>query len=106
MGNEVANGFRLDEVLREVSRDLLAAQQRTGEGGGGFGLAISSVEIELTIAVIRESKAVGRAGFKVQVLPWLSGAEAAAEASHTRGDSRTHRIQLTLWSQNQEPVGA
>ncbi|MGX1884759.1 trypco2 family protein [Streptomyces sp. NPDC055287] len=106
MGNEAANGFGLDEVLREVSRDLVAAQQRTGEEGGGFGLTIGSVEIELTIAVIRESKAAGRAGFKVQVLPWLSGADAAAEASHTRGDSRTHHIKLTLWSQNQGPVGA
>ncbi|MEU7397985.1 trypco2 family protein [Streptomyces albogriseolus] len=106
MESELANGFGLDEVLREVSSDLLAAQQRAGDEGGGFGLAIQTVEIELTVAVVRESKATGRTGFKVQVLPWLGGAEAAAEASRSRGDTRTHRIKLTLLSTNQEPVGA
>ncbi|MFF8357277.1 trypco2 family protein [Streptomyces chartreusis] len=106
MGNEAADGFGLDEVLQEVSHDLQAAQGRTLEEGGGFGLAISSVEIELTVAVVRESKAAGRAGFKLQVLPWLSSAEAAVEASRASGDNRTQRIKLTLWSPNQGGVGA
>ncbi|MFF0428989.1 trypco2 family protein [Streptomyces sp. NPDC004520] len=105
MGNDAANGFGLDEVLGEVSRDLLAAQQRTSEEGG-VGLVIGSVEIELTVAVVQESKAAGRAGFKVQVLPWLSSVEAAGDASRARTQGRTHLIKLTLWSQNQGPVGA
>ncbi|MGA5043902.1 trypco2 family protein [Streptomyces arboris] len=106
MENEASDGFGLDEVIRQVSQDLLAAQQHASEGGNGFGLKISTVEIELIVALTRESKVSGRAGLKVQVLPWLGGAEVAGDASRTSGQSRTHRIKLNLWSENENDVGA
>ncbi|MFE7337902.1 trypco2 family protein [Streptomyces griseus] len=104
MGTEDVGGFGLADVLQEVSRDLVEAQQRTTEEGG-FGLTVGSVEIELAVAVTRETKAGGRAGLKLQVLPFFGSGEASVEAAHARGGSRTDRIKLVLYPSNQGAVG-
>jgi hypothetical protein len=67
MGTE--EGFGLNDVLLALSLDLEAARQETAERGGGFGLDVLQAEIELTVAVTRETK--GAAGGKVKVLAFL-----------------------------------
>ncbi|MGW1765009.1 trypco2 family protein [Streptomyces sp. NPDC002073] len=96
-------GYGLGEVLEAVSGELVAAQQRTAEQGG-FGLMVDSVEIELAITVVGETRTAGRAGLSVRVLPLLN-IDVGGERASTLSDTRMNRIKLVLHATG-GPVGA
>jgi hypothetical protein len=82
------DGLGLDEVLKALRHDLLEAQ-RDGDAEN-TGLAVQTVEIELSVEVTRHVDAKGEVGAKWFV---LSGS-ASGEASRDR--TSTNRITLTL----------
>lgn len=81
-------GLGLDTVLKALRHDLLEAQ-RDGDGDN-TGLAVQSVQIELSVEVTRHRNASGEVGAKWFV---LSGS-ASGEVSRDR--TNTNRITLTL----------
>ncbi|WP_307173005.1 trypco2 family protein [Streptomyces africanus] len=88
-------GFGLDEVLSQLGHDLVAARNTASEEES-YGLVVKWAEVELAVTVTKERSGKGEGRLKFQVLPWLTGAEAAGEVSAKKGDSRVHRIKLTL----------
>ncbi|WP_433800551.1 trypco2 family protein [Actinomycetospora sp. CA-084318] len=87
MADDDEQGLGLDTVLKALRHDLLEAQQ---DGGPTTGLAVQSVEIELSVEISRRVSANGEVGAKWFV---LSGS-ASGEGSRKR--TSTNRITLTL----------
>ncbi|MDL5155288.1 trypco2 family protein [Actinomycetospora termitidis] len=87
MADDEDPGLGLDTVLKALRHDLLAAQE---DGGPTTGLAVQSVEIELSVEVSRRIGANGEVGAKWFVLT----ASASGEGSRER--TSTNRITLTL----------
>ena len=85
----MAESFDLAEVLGHLRADLERAQRDGSEGG--LGLRIEGAEVELLVAVSRESTPGGK--LKIDVIG-VGGFEAGADASF--GRSRTHRVLLRL----------
>ncbi|MDX3339702.1 MULTISPECIES: trypco2 family protein [unclassified Streptomyces] len=96
----------LDDVIAAVGRDLLKAREKAlADPDGAFGLYVGTVEVELTLAVSRETSASGGAKAKVWVLPWI-GVEASAEGRRSHAHQTTHRIKVCMNSHSLDPVGA
>lgn len=92
-------GLGLDQVLAALRRDLVAARDEAH--GEGYGLAVSEVEVELSVEVSRSVEGKASGGVKWFV---LSG---DVSGGGSRDRSQAHRIKLTLRPQGGgEPTGA
>ncbi|SFD26630.1 trypco2 family protein [Streptomyces aidingensis] len=76
----------LADVIRQVRRDLEAAQRESDRAGHGLRFAVDRVSLEITVQVRREGS--GRGGLRIGVVTADLGGSVARDT--------THRIQVDL----------
>jgi Trypsin-co-occurring domain 2 len=87
MGNEEKSAIGLDLLIAKVKQDLLSVTP--GKEKELPMLFVDSVELELKVTV----KVEGTTGVKIDVIPWIAGAELNGKVS--RDDVHTVKVKLS-----------